>query len=66
MAPYDNSRRIVKSECGPGTCETIYTDDRGARWFSSPYISMPSGPTSGTTSETWGILRNGYIDPVTR
>jgi len=37
MAAWKGVREIVHTQPGPGTCETIYTDNHGDRWRSDPY-----------------------------
>lgn len=52
-------RRIVRSESGPGTAETIYTDDQGERW--RRIIGAPTrGGTTGNRVAT--VLPDGIIN----
>ncbi len=51
MAPYDHTtRRIVRTENGPGTCETIYIDQYGSAWITQvgPVVDQTCPPMTGT------------------
>lgn len=57
MAPsWPNVSRIVRSEPGQGTCETIYIDEHGNRWRECAYRD-----TESTTGGRYGHLINGLI-----
>jgi len=61
MAAHDNTRRIVRTYPGAGTCETIYEDEYGDRWRSEPHpIDLKT-----TTGQRVGYIVGTTIDVKT-
>lgn len=56
MVPKYECARVVMTESGPGTCETIYTDENGRRW-----ITAPPQVCDGTVPVRRAQVRNGFI-----